>query len=247
MKIKKFPLNDNFIKIPVAHRGLHTDKIAENSLLAIKNAVESGYGVEIDVHLLADGKLAVVHDSNLKRVTGKEVIVETLTSEQLKEYKLWDGQDIPLFDQVLELIDGRSPLLIELKFDNKFDSRQAAAVLKRLESYPYPDKIALQSFHPAAVKYLKENTDKYAVGFLCSYKLGNRSRFVTYVLKSLKLYNKMHSDFISYDINFLPNKYVDKLRRKGEQLLCWTVNSKEKLERAKPIVDNIIFEKIKPE
>lgn len=247
MKTTKFPLNDNFIKIPVAHRGLHSDVLAENSLKAIQKAVECGYGVEIDVHLLADGKLVVVHDSNLKRVTGKEVIVETLTSEQLKEYKLWDGQDIPLFEQVLNLIDGRSPLLIELKFENKFDSNQADAVLKVLESYPYPDKIALQSFHPSAVKYLKERTDKYAVGFLCSYKLGNRPKFVTYLLKSLKLYNKIHSDFISYDINFLPNKYVDKFRKKGEQLLCWTVNSKEKLEKAKPLVDNIIFEKIKPE
>lgn len=244
MKIQKLALNKNFINYKIAHRGLHSNTVCENSMKACELAIEKGYGIEIDVHLLTDGKLAVVHDSNLKRVIGKDVIVEQLSSDQLKEYPLWDGQVIPLFSDVLKLIDGRVPLLIELKFDKKFDHRQADAVLQQLNEYEYDDMIALQSFHPSAVKYLKEHTAKYSVGILSTFKLSNLSTFKNYILKSLILYKKIHSDFISYDITCLPNKYVDKKRSKGEQVLAWTVNSSEKVEKARTVADNIIFEKV---
>lgn len=244
MNIKKIPLNENFINYKIAHRGLHSETVCENSMKAYELAIEHNFAIEIDVHLLNDGELAVVHDSNLKRVTGKEVIVERLSSEQLKEYPLWDGQVIPLFKDVLNLINGRVPLLVELKFDQKFDSNQAEAVLKQLENYDYPEMIALQSFHPYAVKFLKEHTDKYSVGFLSTFKLSNLSAIKNYILKSLMLYNKIHSDFISYDVTCLPNKYVDKKRKNGEQLLAWTINSKEKIEKAKTVADNFIFEKV---
>jgi len=82
------------------------------------------------------------------------------------------------------------------------------------------------------------------VGFLCTFKLSNLSKFKNYLLKSLILYNKIHSDFISYDITCLPNKYVEKKRKQGEQVLAWTVNSLEKVEKAKTVADNIIFEKV---
>ena len=247
MKIKRFKLNVNFIKHKIAHRGLHSESVSENSMGAFRLAIEKNYAIEIDIHLLKDGELAIVHDSNLKRVTGKEAIVEDLTSAELENYPLSiDGQTIPLLKDLLQLIDGKVPLLIELKFTDSFDRGQADALLKQLEGYPYKDMIALQSFNPYAVKYLKEHTDEYSVGFLCSYKL-NRGKFTTYILKSLKLLKRMHADFISYDINYLPNKYVTKKRKKGFQLLTWTINSREKLEKAAKEADNIIFEKIDPE
>lgn len=244
MKIKKLALNDNFIKYKIAHRGLHSQAVCENSMKAFELAIELNFAIEIDVHLLTDGELAVVHDSNLKRVTGKEVIVEQLSSEQLKDYPLWDGQTIPLFKDVLNQIGGRVPLLVELKFDQGFDSNQAEAVLSQLESYNHTDMIALQSFHPYAVKFLKEHTDKYSVGILSSCKFDNLSAIKRYILKSLIYYKKMHADFIAYDINYLPNKYVNKKRKKGAQVLAWTINSKEKIEKAKTVADNIIFEKV---
>ncbi|HBD06163.1 MAG TPA: hypothetical protein DCY93_01985 [Firmicutes bacterium] len=243
--VKKIALNDNFINLKVAHRGLHSDKVSENSLNAYSLAVEKGFAIEIDIHLLKDGELAVVHDSNLKRLTGFDVVVEDLNSTDLSKYPLLiDGQDIPLFKDVLKLVNGKSPLLIELKVPNKFDHRLVDIMLEQLNDYPYTDKVACQSFNPFAVKYTKEKTDKYSVGFLCSYKLENQSKFRTYILKSLKLYKYMHADFISYDINYLPNKYVDKKRKKGVQVLTWTINTYEKLEKAKTCADNIIFEKI---
>ena len=104
----KMKLNENFIKYPIAHRGLHSEEVCENSLEAFRLAVEKGYAIEIDVHLTLDGNLAVIHDSFLSRVTGKSGIVEQLTTQKLKDYRLRDGQRIPMLSDVLELVDGLS-------------------------------------------------------------------------------------------------------------------------------------------
>ncbi len=242
----KMKLNENFIKYPIAHRGLHSEEVCENSLEAFRLAVEKGYAIEIDVHLTLDGNLAVIHDSFLSRVTGKSGIVEQLTTQKLKDYRLRDGQRIPMLSDVLELVDGRVPILIELKFRRKFNERQADVLLMQLKNYPRKDLVAMQSFHPKAVRYLKERTREYSVGYLCSFRLVRNHRFVNYVLLSLRLFRYMHADFISYDINYLPNKYVAAKKKRGVQVLAWTVNSDEKEKRARRTADNIIFEHILP-
>ncbi|HJJ39269.1 MAG TPA: glycerophosphodiester phosphodiesterase family protein [Methanocorpusculum sp.] len=248
MKPGKVPLPAPFFVRPVAHRGLHSASVSENSLSAFRLAAEKKYAVELDIHLTKDGELAVVHDSDLFRVTGKEGIIENLSSDELKEYMLLLSREpVPLLRDALALIQGRVPILIELKFDDGFDHRQADAVLKLLASYPHKEMVALQSFHPLAVRYLKKHTNIYSVGYLSSFKLKDLSNPALYLLKSLKLYHIIHADFISYDINYLPNKYVSRLQEKGETVLAWTVDSKEKLERAKAAADNIIFEHIVPE
>ncbi|HJJ31194.1 MAG TPA: glycerophosphodiester phosphodiesterase family protein [Methanocorpusculum sp.] len=248
LNLKRVSLPKSFLTRPVAHRGLHSASVCENSLTAFRLAAEKNYGIELDIHLTKDGKLAVVHDSDLFRVTGKEGIIEHLSSEELKDYTLLpDREPVPLLDDVLALIQGRVPILIELKFDDGFDHHQADALLKLLASYPHKDMIALQSFHPLAVNHLKRHTNTYSVGYLSSFKLKNLSIPALYLLKSLKLYRLIHADFISYDINYLPNKYAGRLQKKGETVLAWTIDSKEKLERAKTAADNIIFESIVPE
>lgn len=88
MRTKHIKLNKNFTEFKIAHRGLHSDSVSENSMEAFKLAINSGYAIEIDVHLLKDGQLAVVHDSNLKRVTDIDIIVEDLTSSELANYPL---------------------------------------------------------------------------------------------------------------------------------------------------------------
>lgn len=247
METVKVKLNENFITLPIAHRGLHSAEVSENSMEAFRLAIEKGYAIEIDVHLTLDGNLAVIHDSFLSRVTGKSGIVEQLTTNKLKDYRLKDGQPIPMLSDVLELVNGRVPLLIELKFRRTFNERQADVLLMQLKDYPKKQFIALQSFHPKAVRYLKEHTDEYSVGYLSSYKLVRTHRFVNYVLLSLKLFKYMHADFISYDVNYLPNKYVASKKKRGVQVLAWTVNSEEKKRRALAAADNIIFEHILPE
>ncbi|MFR8727711.1 MAG: glycerophosphodiester phosphodiesterase family protein [Dysosmobacter sp.] len=99
-----------------AHRGYH-DKphIPENSMAAFRRAIEHGYGAELDVHLMKDGRLAVIHDASLKRTAGADVLVEDLTAEELKQYRLEGTQEqIPLLEEVLPLFQGKR-LIIELK------------------------------------------------------------------------------------------------------------------------------------
>ena len=136
METVKVKLNENFITLPIAHRGLHSAEVSENSMEAFRLAIEKGYAIEIDVHLTLDGNLAVIHDSFLSRVTGKSGIVEQLTTNKLKDYRLKDGQPIPMLSDVLELVNGRVPLLIELKFRRTFNERQADVLLMQLKDYP---------------------------------------------------------------------------------------------------------------
>lgn len=237
-------LNSNFINIPIAHRGLHSSTVSENSMEAFRRAIEKGYAIEIDVHLLKDGELAVVHDDNLKRVTGFEVDVATLTSKQLKNYPLLLSKEkIPTLREFLELVDGKVPVLIEIKAGEKFEPKLTEQLLIQLDSYPKKDMIALQSFNPYVVKYLKTYSGDYSVGLLATGKY-NFGKIKNYILSNLKLYDKVHADFISYSINYLPNRAVTKKRKKGHKLLAWTIDSQEKLAKAREIADNVIFEKI---
>ncbi len=247
MDVVKKKLNENFINLRIAHRGLHSETVSENSMEAFRLAIERGYAIEIDVHLTRDDDLAVVHDSFLSRVTGKSGVVERLSTEELKDYRLRDGQRIPMLTDVLRLVDGRVPLLIELKFRRSFNEKQADVLLAQLESYARKDMIAMQSFHPKAVKYLKEHSNEYSVGYLSSYGLIKNHNFLNYMLKALKFFRYMHADFVSYDINYLPNKYVNAKRKRGIQVLAWTINSKEKENKARRYADNIIFEHIIPD
>ena len=244
--IKNIPLGESFTALPIAHRGLHSAGVFENTAEAYRLATEKGYGIELDVRLLKDGKLACVHDGSLKRLTGLDVAAESLTSEEIGALTLPDGSHIPLFEDVLRLVDGRAPILAELKTGEKFERASADALLSALENYPRKDLIALQSFHPFAVKYLKEHTADFPCGILSSCELGKRPKWETYLLKSLSLYGFIHADFISYDVNFLPNPYVLKKRKKGAAVLAWTVDSGEKMRTARSCADNIIFEGVTP-
>lgn len=119
-----------------AHRGLHDPNqgIPENSMAAFRRAVEHGFGAELDVHLMADGNLAVVHDSSLKRVCGADVFIEDLTAEDLKDYPLMGtAERIPLFRDVLALFEGKTPLVIELKVERGNANALTDRVMAALE------------------------------------------------------------------------------------------------------------------
>ena len=99
-----------------AHRGLHGNGVPENSMQAFRLALEGGYGIELDIHLMKDGNLAVIHDSSLKRTAGASVRIEELTTEDLDNYHLeGTNERIPLFSDVLALFNGEAPLIVELK------------------------------------------------------------------------------------------------------------------------------------
>ena len=120
---------DRFRKWRFAHRGFHDKpRIPENSLPAFRRAVQCGFGAELDVHLMKDGHLAVIHDASLLRTAGADVLVEDLTAEELKNYRL-EGTEhhIPLLEEVLPIFAGKAPLIVELKAERGNAEALAAA------------------------------------------------------------------------------------------------------------------------
>ena len=100
----------------VCHRGLHNEKITENSIEAFKNALNHNLAIELDVHLSKDNNLIVMHDASLKRTTSKEGIIENLTLQEIKDnYRLLNGETVPTLQEVLSLVSEKVPLVIELK------------------------------------------------------------------------------------------------------------------------------------
>ena len=138
-----------------AHRGLHGEGIPENSMAAFKAALDHGYGIELDIHLLKDGSLAVLHDHSLKRTAGADVMIEDLTAEDLENYRLEGTEEkIPLFSEVLALYDGRQPLIVELKVERNNYAQLAEAACNMLDTYDGP--FCIESFDPRCIHVLKK-------------------------------------------------------------------------------------------
>lgn len=219
-----------------AHRGLHGDGIPENSLAAFKLALWKGYGSELDVHLLADGGLAVIHDSALKRTTGLDGQVEDLTVKGL-EYCHLEGtfQTIPTLQQVLELYDGKAPLIIELKAENGNHAQLCEAVCRALENYP--GLYCIESFDPRCIKWLKENKPHIIRGQLSENFVKDKGTKLSFPLR-LALTNLL-ANFMTLP-DFVAYKFEDRqglaptLCRKiwNLQPVSWTLRSQKDFDTA---------------
>ena len=234
-----------------AHRGLHGTGIPENSMAAFREAVEHGYGIELDVHLMRDGNLAVIHDASLKRTAGADVKIEDLTAEKLCQYHL-EGteQTVPLFSQVLALVAGKVPLIIELKSErNNFEALTAAAV-QAMEGY---DGIwCMESFDPRCVRSLRKQYPQVIRGQLSENFLKTPDLKVPKALKltmALLLPNFLTKpDFIAYrfsDRKLFSNRICCDLW--GLQEVNWTIKTQEDLDAAVAAGALVIFEGFLPE
>ena len=227
---------------PIAHRGLHGTDVPENSLLAYEKAIDEGFPIEIDVRPIDDGTVIVFHDERLTRMTDRDGYVCNLTHEDLKEIKLKNSdQKIPTFAEVLEFVNGRTPLLIEIKNESKVGTLERNT-LDLLNSYK--GEFAVQAFNPYSLEFFKKNAPQIQRGQLsCFFEKADLSLIKKAVLKRLKL-NKISSpDFISYAGKDLPNKYVTKTKL---PVLAWTARSNADMEKFLPYCDNIIFENFIP-
>ena len=145
-----------FRRFRYAHRGLHDREagIPENSLPAFRRALERGYGVELDVHLTGDGRLAVIHDKNLKRTAGVDAEVSGLSAAELKTFRLeGTGETIPLLEEVLPMFQGGPPLLVELKADYYDVSELVETAVNTLDQFRV--NYCIESFHPGVVRWLR--------------------------------------------------------------------------------------------
>ena len=218
-----------------AHRGLHSNGVPETSMAAFRKAVDNGYGIELDVHLLKDGSLAVLHDHSLKRTAGADVSIEDLTADDLKNYRLMGTEEtIPLLSLVLELVGGRAPLIIELKSTTKNYAALCQATTRMLDSY---DGIyCIESFDPRCIGWLKKHRRSLIRGQLAEnfFRSGSSMAFALKLLMSWQLTHFLTlPDFVAF-------KYRDRknlgtfLSRKlwGAQGVSWTLKTQEELDIA---------------
>lgn len=218
-----------------AHRGLHGDGCPENSMAAFRKAVEHGYGMELDVHLLADGSLAVIHDSALIRTTGQEGVVEDLTAAQLSSFRLEGTEEtIPLFSQVLEEVAGKVPLVVELKSYRKNHAALTDAVCRMLRGYQ--GAYCIESFDPFCVRHLRKRHPRVIRGQLAENFLKSKVKYPAIVkwLMTCQLANFLTlPDFVAY--RFQDRKRLGVfLARKlwGAQGVSWTITSQADFDAA---------------
>ena len=182
-----------------AHRGLHAAGVPENSLPAFEAACRAGYGIELDVQMTADGALVVFHDDDLLRVCGEAGIVQALTLAQLKTRRLAGGEErIPTLDEVLALVDGRAPLLVEIKNSRRIGAL-TRAVAARLDAYAGP--YVLESFTPLALHILRRERPQAPRGQLvAAFSSGGVALPLRLLLSNLLLNCLSRPDFIAFDL-----------------------------------------------
>lgn len=225
----------------VAHRGLFTPGTAaeENTIAAVERAIQAGFGVEIDVRATADDIIVVFHDDELERMTGGDGTVSMWGFQQLKKHQVGaSGLPIPSLPDVMDTVDSRAPLFIEIKSSPKTDVQKlCAGVRHSFEGYPGP--VAVMSFDPRVIKWFREYMPKYARGMVIGreFLLGIKSRIALSLAVS-----RCKPDFLACDINLMPNTFCSKWRAAGKPVLTWTVKSNEMEAIANQHADAMIFE-----
>lgn len=234
---------DSFLRCtPIAHRGLHniSQGIQENTYPAFQRAVDQGVAIETDIHLTADDELVLFHDINLEAITGDTRPIGDYTLAELKAVSLTkNGEKIPEFKEFLRFIDGRVPLLLELKWSH----RRKTLVSKVLESLnEYKGEFAMQSFDPRIVHLIKKMAPDILRGQLACTHTEYANRFVDWILKKMPLNFINKPDFVNYNVSDLPKQLKTAKRARGTLLLGWTVRTLEELMRTCEYLDNIVFE-----
>ncbi|MEZ0537833.1 glycerophosphodiester phosphodiesterase family protein [Caldicellulosiruptoraceae bacterium PP1] len=221
---------------PIAHRGLHNNNIEcpENSIEAFRKAIKYGYPIELDVRITKDNQVIVFHDNSLKRLVGIDNIIENSTYDELSKYSLYNdinfNHKIPLLNEVLELVAGSVPLLIEIKNEGDVGSLEEN-LLKILKNYK--GKYAIQSFNPLSLLWFKKQDPDIIIGQLACDIIEDENIWFN-TIETL--------DFISYGFWHIPDKLMNKIKIHNIPLLGWTIKSEEDEKIARQYCDNIIFE-----
>ena len=247
----RIPLPAAFLRVPLAHRAYHdrNQRRPENSPGAVKAAIVAGYGIEIDLQLSSDGVAMVFHDEALDRLTDATGLVRDHTATSLSQIRLRDSDDgIPTLPEILALIAGQVPLLIELKDQTdsmaETDGRLEAATAAALAGYPGP--VAVMSFNPHAVANMARLAPQIARGLTTSaYDPTDWAPLSPQTcdrLRAIPDYDRTLSSFISHEAADLTRPRVAELKSQGAAILCWTIRSRAAEVKAREIAQNITFE-----
>ncbi len=228
------------LNTPITHRGLFDENYPENTQPAFEKAIELGYGIEMDVQMTIDNVLVVYHDDNLKRVCGVDKDIRDTTYEELKAFRP-NGKNYPImtFKEFLEFVDGKVPLLVEVK--NQKRKGVEELLVKELDGYK--GLFAVQSFNPNIVKRVSVLRPEFIVGVLCTREPKIKSKIVKTFMNNFgfRLYVKFN--FLSVRVQDLPINY--KMIKKYD-IITWTVKTEEDIKIAEKYAKNIIFEKTVP-
>jgi glycerophosphoryl diester phosphodiesterase len=225
---------------PIAHRGFHdmNKSVWENTLSAFSRAVEAGFAIECDLQYAADGVPVVFHDDDLQRLCNMPGDVRAKSSAELALMTIGGTKDrVPRLKDMLNLVKGKVPLVIELKGRRGDDEGFVESVLEALEGYE--GKVALMSFDVWLLKELKEAGAPYPVGLTAH---GDKSEDWDRQTGEMKI----GLDFTSYHYAHLPNPFTDGVRAKGLPVITWTVRDKEAVERTFAHADQMTFEGFDP-
>lgn len=232
-----------------AHRGLHDNEseAPENSLPAFKKAVKAGYGIELDVQLTKDRVPVVFHDFTLERACGKPGKVYEYTYEELQQFPLFQSNErIPKFEEVLKVVDGKVPLIVEIKLE-WMDLTVCAFVDKLLKEYK--GMYCIESFNPLVLTWYRRYHNDVLRGQLSDafLKEGEYRGVLYWILQNLLLNWMTKPDFVAYN-----HKYADNLSRRlcrklyKNMAAAWTIKSQRELEAAKEEFDVFIFDSFIP-
>lgn len=231
-----------------AHRGYHDGNVAipENSLSSFQAAIDAGYGIELDVQLSADKVPMVFHDAELLRACGVEGKIWDYTCAELQEMKLFDTDEtIPTLEEALDLIGGQVPILVEYKMD-KVDTDVCAKSHELLKDYG--GAYAIQSFHPFALFWYRQNASDVARGILSKNFLqdnkekGEESDIVDFLTTNLLLNVIGYPDFIAYDYQDADFYALKLCRLMGAKTSTWTLKDPAHYEQVKGQFDLYTFE-----
>ncbi len=244
-------LSKRFLTPPLAHRGLHdkTKGLPENSLGAFSAAVDAGYGIELDVQCSADGQAMVFHDYDLGRLTPESGAVQLRSAAELSQLSLCNSNEkIPTLPQVLELVAGRVPVLIELKDQDGAMGKNIGAMGKSVAQAlkDTPSNVAVMSFNPNAVAEMAELLPKIPRGLVTgAFKLDIYDPVPTAVkerLRKIPDYVSVNACFISHSADDLDRARVQEIRDLGAAIICWTIRDEAAEFIARNNADNITFE-----
>ena len=234
----------------IAHRGLfdNASDHPENTLAAFQRAVDAGFGVELDVHLTKDNQVVVAHDAGLDRICGEDVLIRDLTYAQLQQRHVFTStQTIPLFTDVLAVLGGKVPLVVEIKFDPRLDETcQRTDEILRTYDGPY----CMESFDPRALMWYRRNNPDVPRGQLSddfADDPGTSIEPVNWLLTNMMLNPWARPDFIAYRwpaVRRLGVRFWHRVL--GCSMFAWTIQSQGQLDAARPYFDAFIFDSFVP-
>lgn len=231
-----------------AHRGFHDNQsdAPENSLKAMQLAVNNKYGIELDVQLTKDEKVVVFHDATLKRVCGVDAKVNSMTYKELQQLYLLNSEEkIPLFSEVLQTVNGKVPLIVEIKM---VDAKTRVCELADKELKNYKGMYCIESFHPFAVRWYRKNRPDVIRGQLAANfrKEGQKEGIQEWLVHQLLINVLGRPDFVAYSHKSAGNISRCLTKWYGATAVAWTIRSQKELDNNRKKFDLFIFEGFRP-